>query len=149
MSAWVLPDEHINVIVSYFTKRNTFDGLWLELEGQYQYLNKDTAPKLAQILYAENIRSINSRYNEETSNEYMGYEYIPQARDVYSVPEIAQALSSYDYQSCETEDYHESEAAKIINLMRKQLLNELVDAEEGIDTWRIDTVKTDGVHRVG
>ena len=94
----------------------------------------------------ENTRSINSRYNEKTIIGDIGYEYLPQVRDCYSIAEIAQALNSYDYQSCETADYYDTQASHIINSMRKDLLRQLIDKDgDSIDTWCIDEVKTNGI----
>lgn len=142
MSAWICPDEHINVIVSYFVKRVGYEGLWLELDDKFQYLDEYNAAKVAQILYAENVKSVNSRYNEDTSDEYMGWHYYQQARNKYSVAEIAQAINSYSYQSSETEGFYLSKAAQIIAAMQKELLREIIEKENvDIDTWRIEKVK--------
>lgn len=146
MSAWICPDAHINVIVSYFVGQGIYEGLWFELDGNYQYLTKENAGIVAQKLHAENVRSVNARYREETSDEYTGWQYHPQVRELYSEADIAQALNSYDYQSCETDDYHETWAAKTVNLMRKDLLRQITDNVE-TDTWCIDEVRTDKVVR--
>ena len=146
MSAWICPDSHINVIVSYFVGQSIYEGLWFELDGNYQYLTKENAEEVAKRLHAENVRSVNARYREETPDEYTGWKYYPQVRGLYSEADIAQAMNSYDYQSCETDDYHDTWAAKTINLMRKDLLRQMTDNVE-TDTWCIDEVRTDKVQR--
>lgn len=144
MSCYVLPDEHINVLVNYFIGRNTYSGLWCQMDENYQYIRKENAQRLAQILYQANVESVNANYNENKPISYLGYEYLPQVRDVYTVPEIALALNSFDYQSCEVKDYYNTEAARIINAMRKDLLTQLIE-EVDPDTWTINEIKTNGV----
>lgn len=146
MSAWIVPEAHINVIVNFFTKQSVYEGLYCKMDDDYVYINRDNAERLAEVLRLENIRSINSRYNEKTIIGDIGYEYLPQVRDCYSIAEIAQALNSYDYQSCETADYYDTQASHIINSMRKDLLRQLIDKDgDSIDTWCIDEVKTNGI----
>lgn len=139
MSAFVVNDNHINVIVSYFVEDAMDDRLWYEMNGKYGYMSKEDAEKVAQCLYSQNIRSVNDRYNELEEDGF-AYKFIPHARRVYSIGEIAMALDCLEYQSCESEDYHATDAYKLLLAMRKQLLKE-VAKEQGADTWGITEVK--------
>jgi len=135
MSAFIVSPDHINVIVSYFVEASIEDRLWYELNGEYGYMSKEDAPKIAQALYNENLRSVNARYTEQTEHDYL-FEFIPTAKTQYAVGEIAQALNCLEYQSCETDDYHSTDAYKLLNSMRKHLLRKISEAE-GWDLWEI------------
>ena len=139
MSAFVVNDNHINVIVSYFVADAMDDRLWYEMNGKYGYMGKEDAEKVAQCLYSQNVRSVNDRYNELEEDGF-NYTYIPHARRVYSWGEIAMALDCLEYQSCESDDYHTTDAYKIVTSMRKHLLKD-VAKEQGADTWGITEVK--------
>lgn len=83
----------------------------------------------------KNIRSVNSRYREETQSDYE-FEYIPSARK-RPVGNIIGALDCYEYQSCETDDWHESNAWEIVCGLRKALLK-MIAEKEGTYTWGIE-----------
>lgn len=140
MSAYIVPEAHINVIVSYCASRVTGDGMWHKFRDGYNYMTPQNAAEVAEILNNQNVRSVNYRYNEQTGNEGYRFRYIEGVRDLYSVAEIAKALSGLEYQSCETNDYYETEAYQILHDMRKYLLD-IVANEEDPDTWTIDEVK--------
>lgn len=136
MSAYILNDDEINTIVSYFIDPN--HGLdsapYLKIGNSYEYLNAENSAKVASILMAENIRSVNSRYNESTANSYE-FEYLPQARKL-PVGNIIGALDCLEYQSCETDDWHTTNAWEIICGLRKHLLKVIAE-QEGTYTWGI------------
>lgn len=138
MSAFVVDDNHINIIVSYFVTPLMQNRLWLELGGKYLYMAYGDAHKVAECLYSQNIRSVNERYNE-TEEDGFAYRYIEAAQN-YSPGEIAMALDGLEYQSCETDDYHDTDAYKILLSMRKRLLTNMYE-DEGADTWSITNVR--------
>ena len=144
MSAYLQTNEHFNVISSYFASNISEKGLWTELNGNYNYLTPETAEVVFWILVNENTRSLQARYPEspdmwEAAKQY-AFTYIPDANRLYSVGEIAMALDGLEYQSCETDDYYQSEAHRIVQNMRKHLLTQLEDYEMS-ETWTIDKVK--------
>ena len=144
MSAFLCSDTHFNVLVSYFISQNGREsGLWLEVNGEYMYLNKENAGAVANILWRENVRSLEGRYGD-TPADFSDYEfnYLSSVKQSYSIPEIAGAIDCLEYQSCEQEDYYTTKAYSILCLMRKYLLRELQEQELGNDTvWSIDSVK--------
>lgn len=127
-------DDEINTIVSYFVQPMQHEGVWLKIGDEYNYLNADNSAKVAAILMAENVRSVNARYNDEGSNPYE-FEYLPRARKL-PVGNIIGALDCLEYQSCETDDWHESNAWEIICSLRKHLLKVIAESE-GTYTWGI------------
>lgn len=143
MSAYLVSPIHLDVIVSYFaTVTRQSDQLWCTINGQYTYLDKTNAEHLAYILWRENVRSVNNRYQEHNSDETYVFTSYPYIRDLYKAEEIACALDCLEYQSCEREDYHQSEAWNNICMMRKHLLRELAEQELGDNTpWEISELK--------
>lgn len=139
MSAFIVSENHINVIVSYFVDSRPMYRLYAKINGAYQYLTHENAAKVAQTLYAENVRSVDVRYSEENDSRYT-FKYLPMARLHYSIADIAGALDCLEYQSCETDDYYRTEAYALITAMRKRLLKRLQD-HEGCDTWEIVEVQ--------
>lgn len=137
MSAYIMNDDEINTIVSYFLDPNAAygEGAWLRLgESEWNNLNRDNAPKVAAILKAENIRSVNAKYGENDNPAYV-FEYDRNAskRDI---GEIIGALDCYEYQACETDDWHLSLAHEIVQGLRKHLLKTIAE-ERGTYTWGI------------
>lgn len=137
MSAYIMNDDEINTIVSYFVDPNGAmdSGAWLRLgESEWNYLSKENAPKVAAILMAENVRSVNAKYGENGANPYV-FKYDPTAKN-RPVGNIIGALDCYEYQACETDDWHESLAWEIVCGLRKHLLKVMAEAD-GTYTWGI------------
>lgn len=112
-------------------------------------MTEDNAKDLAYQLYKENVRSVNNRYQETNTDEDYDFEFIAGAKMSYSVEEIAGAIDCLEYQSCEREDYHESDAWQTVCSMRKQLLRSLAQRKLGNETtWEINEVKGKNIVRV-
>lgn len=142
MSAYIVSNNHINVIVSWFMDYRKDSQLWYELNGQYGYMSAEDAPKVAYELYKQNVRSVNYHYNDNQTDELYQFEQVKNAKQAYSLAEIAGALDGLEYQSCETDDYHQTDAYKIITSMRKDLLKRVQERDLGDNTtWAIDELK--------
>jgi len=125
MSAYIMSEQDINELVNYFVNATASTQLWIPVRGQYNYLTRDNAQQVAQILYSENVRSVDARYNETNVTDF---NYKPSYNTV-SDKEVAKLIDSLEYQSCETDDYYTTEAYRMICNMRKNLLQR-VFAEE-------------------
>ncbi len=97
MSAWIATDRHIASVA--------------------KYINPDDAQRIADLLLAENIKSVNARYNEDTAIETCDLDEAIEltAVDAYSL------IVSLEYQSCEHADWEGSEAYRILNEATQQL----------------------------
>ena len=134
MSAYIEPKEHIDTIVSYFVG-NMETGAWVEFpDREYNYLSIDNAHIIAGILNKANVDSVNYRYSEKTNRPYT-FTYREDAKK-YSIPEIALALSGYEYQACEVPGFETSHTYRILTQLRKSLLSRLEGYDEA-DTWSI------------
>jgi len=88
------------------------------------------------ILQTENARSVAIRYKEEpetfspvTNAQIDRWEFKP-----LSDAEALMALDSIEFQSCESKDWQETEACRLIQRMRGHLTHRLT---RGCDTWSI------------
>lgn len=153
MSAWIVSREHINVIIhagleagqeyhsdlrwksqdqSTPTVENglTDEGHW----GRYRALNHQTADVVGQILLSENVRSVNYRYNEETVEEL--YTYQRPRTTTWGPVEVIKAIHCLNYQSCETDDWEQSEAFTFLEALTSNLLHRLPGYDGA--PWGID-----------
>ena len=77
---------------------------------------------LGQILWDENFKSVNHRYSEKSISPK--YEFTNPVRP-YSLYEIYKTCRCYNYQSCETKEYDDSEAKAIIDKIYLYIENSL------------------------
>ena len=106
MSAYILNDENLDAILTA-----------CQLHNLYSH-GKDLSA-IGQALKDQNFRSVNCRYNEnETPSPYQ----FKGLTKLYSIVQLLKICDCYEYQSCETKDYQETDACKIINYIRKNLI---------------------------
>ena len=107
MSAFIVSDTHINALVRYASRHNVraFYGNPLAM-----FKVKDNEQATAELLLAENVRSVNYRYRD---NEIMTITYDPGAPILTAIQAI-KAAHCLRYQSCECDDFEESIAFKLI-----------------------------------
>lgn len=121
MSAFIVSDDHIHALVSY------------ALGGANDRIStRHDNDQLGQVLVNENYRSVNYRYRAK--DEPPRYSWRPTLRPFKPV-EILKACDCYDYQSCETEDYDSTEAARIIQQIRSKAIRNLPGYESA--AWDI------------
>jgi len=107
MSAFIVSDTHINALVRYASRHNVraFHGNPLAM-----FQVKDNEQAAAELLLAENVKSVNYRYRD---NEVMTITYDPGAPILTAIQAI-KAAQCLRYQSCECDDFEESIAFKLI-----------------------------------
>jgi hypothetical protein len=106
MSAFVVDKHHIDVLVSYMlTKRMSY---WNGKERVY--VTRNNASDIGQILFDQNVRSVNYRYHEQGKPPAYKFKH---PLESHSAVQIIKACHCLDYQSCETGDWGETEAWKI------------------------------------
>lgn len=109
MSAFIVSKEHI-------------DAMLTPLQS---YSSDDELSEMGNTLWQENYKSVNYRYREN--------EFAPEYRFVSNMQSNVQVLklcNCYDYQSCETNTYKDSEAYKIVNSIRKIVSSDLDGYDE-------------------
>jgi len=165
MSAYIVSRNHIAELVSAAVYHHRaprscgfgwrFRGAWRELEGDYGHPitgEAISAPSyLGEVLWRENVRSVKARYRgsedlpgpiDQSWRE--GYGKHVQAPFPTELPtrgriRLLAALRCYDYQSCETSDYHETEAHAVVEALREAIISELIDSNlPPEERWSID-----------
>lgn len=120
MSAWIVSDSHIDVLVAGIVRKGLTDGL--------------SPTEIGRELVIENHRSIEARYGPGTDARDPDdeYEYVP-----VTVPltdeNLASAAACYDYQTCEHSGYESSRARRWA-----MALEELVEDRNVIHGEKVD-----------
>ena len=135
MSAYVVSDRHINELVSWAAQN--MGGIWAGDEAGFKHFRgtcsakepygspPDAEQSIAEVLKAENVRSICARYSDEKPENYEPIRFEAVASQRTPV-EILKACECYDYQACETDDYLVTPAAAIIRQIRSAAIAELL-----------------------
>lgn len=107
MSAFIVSDTHINALVRYASRHNVraFYGNPLAM-----FQVKDNEQAAAELLLAENVKSVNYRYRD---NEVMSITY-DRGAPILTAIQAIKAAQCLRYQSCEHSDYEDSIAFKLI-----------------------------------
>ena len=127
MSAFIVSDKHILALVEA-------GRIW-SYEHSPQCLDRGARnfQDIVDILINENYRSVNYRYREQEEPHKVTYTPIPMK---YSKVDILKACDCYDYQACETPDYEQSQAAKIIHKIRMNAIRTMPGYDQA--PWGID-----------
>ena len=146
MSAYILEKAHIDYMLGYLTHRNNCQGTIFyvpnkEAEDGWDRFeailgeSQDTS-KLGQILVDQNYRSVNARYNEnQVPPPYTYTRQVGQGPDDFEPLQVLKACDCYDYQACKTDDYHTTQAAWIVDIIRKAAIRDLPDYHDA--EWHI------------
>ena len=130
MSAFIVNNYHIDVLVSY---ANTKDI-------RYYYDKKmndcDNTDVIGQILLGENYKSVNKRYKEQCTAESYSYRIVIKHQNPV---QILKACKCLKYQSCETDDYCESEAYAIVQAIIQTAIENIDGYEDA--QWEIEEPK--------
>jgi hypothetical protein len=136
MSAFVVSVAHLDALAhaGLAAARSTGDSLrWLDRNGNIPTLTFETAEQTGAMLRAENVRSVNHRYDPAGPGLEPGYAFTRKPFKPDPVV-ILKALHCYEYQSCETDDWAHSEAARFCIQLRTRMIRRL----PGYDSARWD-----------
>ena len=150
MSAFIVDKVHIDALVTAameLTPGEHSSGLrWIvpnpSKPGGYEakelgYFDKIRASEVGQMLWAENLASIHGRYPDtaETDSNYPGpadfesyqvgryeWEHVPGIIDPLA---IVDAISCYEYQSCEHDGWRTSEAQIFCDALKDKMIRRL------------------------
>ena len=147
MSAYICNPETFVALAAYAAGRSrrdsgaTFDRIPLGYLQAFngpdlsRYSSQERAELFAEILYEENIRSVLTRYPNDTLESAPGPLEKPKRieifdRDVARPPvtdpvAILKLCDGLAYQSCETDDWRETQAFALLGAIRKAAIREL------------------------
>ena len=130
MSCYIIEIKDMKKIVlafRQFAAAQHTSGVRIPGDEEYSDITEiGTMNRVGQILVDQNCRSYNYRYGEETEPEAFeitGKDLMYGKR--LTPVETLKALASYDYQSCETPDYYETNAFKLADLIRHYAIEAL------------------------
>lgn len=129
MSAFVVSDNHILVLVEA-ARRYTWD----REKPETIHRGVENWQEIVDILIAENYRSVNHRYPHQAEPHKIQYK--PMSTFSFTPVDILKACDCYDYQACETNDYRQTQAAKIIDRIRAMAISKLPGYDKA--PWRIN-----------
>lgn len=95
-------------------------------------LTPETASQVGQMLWAENVRSVNHRYSEDDWEQVYEYE----RRGLVPEPvQVLKALACFEYQSCEHPEWRRSEAHAFVQALEARVIRCLPGYDEA--AWEI------------
>ncbi len=121
MSAYVVAPNHINGLISWARSRVIGGALTYYWQGRRRDIRGDEA-RCASVLYAENVRSVSSRYND--AEPAHGFAFRPTFCEVNPV-QIIKACHCYAYQACESDEWETSEARAIVDAIEAAAIRAL------------------------
>lgn len=125
------PRRHLNAFRWYFGNPTR--------SGEIPHGDYEKAAEAANMLWQENIKSVSCRYPGESSGTLPGPRngsFVVEASDFsafFEFPNLIQVLKAcdaFEYQSCEHDEWQDSEACAFINSLRKQAWTALPGYEE-------------------
>jgi len=141
MSAFVVPDEHIHVMIWAGLNVRYGPLRWQANDPitgakYWPELNQDVADRVGQMLLDANIASVDYRYAEDGGPLIYTWHH-PCQRD-WSAVELLKAVQCYTYQTCERDDWEHSEAHDFCQALQTSLIGDLPGYDQA-DTWGITT----------
>lgn len=155
MSAFIVTPEHIKELATYAVVKDRSVSMYVDPRYLKYHVKEETAKifetlditdnvQIAQtyacILYNENIRSVKHRYNDESFESLPGLiekpEYIKIElkdllnRRVWNPVHILKMCDCLDYQSCETDDWRQSDAYQLLLAIKEAAISTLPGYEE-------------------
>jgi hypothetical protein len=123
MSAYIVPDYHINALVSWAANRHGINVVSYWWAGD-RYELRHNEQRIASVLYAENVRSVNFRYSESTTAS--GFRFKNVMTHMLKAVDVIKACHGYIYQACEADDWKDTEARAIINAIEQAAIHSLL-----------------------
>lgn len=133
MSAYLVPDYHINALVSWAAGRHGSNAVSYYWNGKRRDVRGDEK-RIASVLYAENVRSVNARYKAADPAHGFVFKHVV---NVLNPIDVIKGCHGYSYQACEAEGYEESEAFAIIAGIERSAIRALPGYEDS-NAWCID-----------
>ena len=136
MPAYVVPEYHLNALVSWAANQHGMGAVSYYWSGSRRQVRGDEK-RIASVLFAENVRSVNSRYKE--SEPAHGFKFKP-VPNVLNPIDVIKACHGYAYQACEATRWEESEAFAIIAGIEQSAIRALPGYAES-NAWSINGPK--------
>jgi hypothetical protein len=130
MSAFIVSEEHIQSIVRGISQQDHFSYYH---KGRISVNTDLELNRIGQLLVNQNFKSVNVRYNSNQKPEQFMIKHFGKKR---SAIQLIKACDCLEYQSCETDDYYQSEAYRIIDTARRRFIRTIPEYEDA--DWEIE-----------
>lgn len=142
MSAYVVDKAHIDALVKAALGQRQDFRYWHNEE--HKRVDSNNAEEIGAMLWNENVRSVSYRYPSDSLESLPGridspwltpytYSFM---RTPYREPvAVLKAIDCYEYQSCETPDWEQSEAFAFCRALRRHVIGRLPGYDEA--DWSI------------
>lgn len=127
MSAFLVDDYHINALVSWAYARNGHKAVTYYWSGSRRDIRHDPR-RVASVMFAENVRSVNARYQESDPAHGFTYRHVMTGR--FSAADIVNACRCLSYQSCEADGWQDSEAYAVIEAIKDAAVRDLCEGSD-------------------
>lgn len=149
MSAYILGDDTIDLLVAVGLRGTRDDRLGIFRDGEWHYFNQhEDADRLGSILKTANYESVNYRYREATPCEayrYNGNGIAPYlGGPVISWGQVLHSLRGYEYQSCEAPTWDTSLAKAICSALRRKVCGIIASEDDGV-AWEWTREHAEGI----
>jgi hypothetical protein len=112
-------------------------------------LTLETAGRVGAMLLAENVRSVNHRYDEDEWEQPYEFDEAlwryqrTQGRDIDPV-KVLRAIAGFEYQACEHPEWSRSEAFHYLEALRRLCITRLAGYEQASSSvYDLDTIRRD------
>ena len=128
MSAFLLSDKHLGTLADAV--------LNYDIGGYVARRDRQEAlAEVANLLKAQNINSINARYNEQTHLSVWDGSFLNSTTDITPL-QLLKMIASYNYQSCESDDWDKTEAYSLMKELEHRTAFDLT-ADVDINYWDV------------
>jgi hypothetical protein len=114
MSAYIVEPLHINALVSWACLQRAPHGYYYYWQQDAHGINTESATRIAAILHAENVRSVNTRYRESAPLDGFTFKSEAVFASRLSAVQVIKACQCLAYQSSEADQWKDSEAFAIL-----------------------------------
>lgn len=132
MSAYLVPAYHINALVSWAAGQHGSNAVSYYWGGRRRDVRNDEA-RIASVLFAENVRSVNARYKE--ADPAHGFKFQRVSNRLNPI-DVIKGCHGYAYQACEADGWEQSEAFAIIEGIERSAIRSLPGYQDS-NAWCI------------
>lgn len=151
MSAFVVSKLHIDGLIKAgleLTRPSERLRWHWDNPGRSAWLDVETADRVGQMLWDENLRSVNYRYTEQTEVPTYTYERLPGLVTVQQhLPVVFKMLHCYEYQSCEAPDWRKTQAYAFVRSFTDRLTS-MIPGYDRAEGWELRNREVFGTERI-
>lgn len=128
MSAFLLSDKHLGTLADAV--------LNYDIGGYVARRDRQEArAEVANLLKAQNINSVNARYTEQTPPSVWDSSFLNSTMEITPL-QLLKMIASYNYQSCESGDWKQTEAYNLMKELEHRVIFDLT-ADVDIEYWDV------------